>query len=372
MILFRPTVRFAECLPLLFHFCSIKFRHAVNKAVSSRVLADADAFAQYEKLVNDPSFLPLLQAAKEDPKGPEALKVLKLVLPFINMTANKIPFGNMERAGEVTKEMAVARHHSPSSNFWTVAPHDVHHPLSVRLAHPWRGYNQFPSTAPPGFSASLLVGRARADAPAGFEADEDSLQMLAARNPVACMLMHTKLIRTVESDIFQVVHTRDRKKTIPIWDVRKGAFGRAALTCNVTEFNKRGSAHAHGSLYGGLTPALVGECAAGFCCGAHATRADSQRVRQLLNTVGKAEEVPEKLMDAVTGLSGSGPAYGFLLVEALADGGVRAGLPRPIAQALAAQTVKGAAAMVLETGKHPGERKRAAPLQPTLPCRTPR
>ena len=62
-------------------------------------------------------------------------------------------------------------------------------------------------------------------------------------------------------------------------------------------------------------------------------------------------------MDAVTGLSGSGPAYGFMLVEALADGGVRAGLPRPVAQALAAQTVKGAAAMVLETGKHPGELK---------------
>uniref|UniRef100_A0A7S4IV28 Pyrroline-5-carboxylate reductase n=1 Tax=Prymnesium polylepis TaxID=72548 RepID=A0A7S4IV28_9EUKA len=104
-------------------------------------------------------------------------------------------------------------------------------------------------------------------------------------------------------------------------------------------------------------PCLVGECAAGFCRGAGATAADADTVKHLLSTVGRAEEVPEKLMDAVTGLSGSGPAYGFLLVEALADGGVRAGLPRPIAQALAAQTVKGAAAMVLETGKHPGDLK---------------
>ena len=111
-------------------------------------------------------------------------------------------------------------------------------------------------------------------------------------------------------------------------------------------------------------PCLVGECAAGFCRGAGATAADADAVRKLLGTVGRAEEVPEKLMDAVTGLSGSGPAYGFLLVEALADGGVRAGLPRPIAQALAAQTVKGAAAMVLETGKHPGERNgRKIPTQ---------
>lgn len=100
--------------------------------------------------------------------------------------------------------------------------------------------------------------------------------------------------------------------------------------------------------------ALVGELAAGFCCGKHATKQDAALVKQLLSTVGKAEEVPEKLMDAVTGLSGSGPAFGFLMVEALADGGVRAGLPRPTAQILAAQTLKGAAEMVLRTGKHPG------------------
>lgn len=101
------------------------------------------------------------------------------------------------------------------------------------------------------------------------------------------------------------------------------------------------------------TPALVGRGAAGFCLGTRATAADSQTAKSLLGAVGIAVEVPERLMDAVTGLSGSGPAYIYLVIEALADGGVRAGIPRADALRLAAQTVLGAASMVLETGEHP-------------------
>ncbi|MBX3451913.1 MAG: pyrroline-5-carboxylate reductase [Planctomycetaceae bacterium] len=107
------------------------------------------------------------------------------------------------------------------------------------------------------------------------------------------------------------------------------------------------------------TPALVSAGASAFCRGGKADDRDAAVVAQLLGTVGRAEEVPEKLMDAVTGLSGSGPAYGFLMIEALADGGVRAGLPRALALMLAAQTVLGAAKMVLETGQHPGALKDA-------------
>ncbi len=102
------------------------------------------------------------------------------------------------------------------------------------------------------------------------------------------------------------------------------------------------------------TPALVGKGAAGFCLGASATAEDAAFAAKLLGSVGVSVTVPEKLMDAVTGLSGSGPAYGYLMIEALADGGVRMGLPRAEALQLAAQTLAGAAAMVLETGQHPG------------------
>ena len=101
------------------------------------------------------------------------------------------------------------------------------------------------------------------------------------------------------------------------------------------------------------TPALVGHGAAGYCLGTRATAADAKTAQSLLGAVGLAVEVPERLMDAVTGLSGSGPAYIYVVIDALADGGVRAGIPRADAVRLAAQTVLGAAAMVLETGEHP-------------------
>lgn len=101
------------------------------------------------------------------------------------------------------------------------------------------------------------------------------------------------------------------------------------------------------------TPALVGEGATALCAGRFAGPDDLLAARHLFETVGIAHVVGEGLMDAVTGLSGSGPAYVFTVVEALADGGVREGLPRETALALAAQTVLGAARLVRESGEHP-------------------
>jgi pyrroline-5-carboxylate reductase len=105
------------------------------------------------------------------------------------------------------------------------------------------------------------------------------------------------------------------------------------------------------------TPALVGEGASAYCLGPGATEADAALVEEMLGSVGRCVRVEEKHMDAVTGLSGSGPAYVYLAIEALSDGGVKMGLPRDIAMMLAAQTVLGAARMVLETGEHPGRLK---------------
>jgi pyrroline-5-carboxylate reductase len=105
------------------------------------------------------------------------------------------------------------------------------------------------------------------------------------------------------------------------------------------------------------TPCLVGASASAYAGSTAATDADLQLVERLLNSVGRCVQVPEKWLDAVTGLSGSGPAFVAVVVEALADGGVRMGLPRDLAMVLAAQTVLGSAKMLLETGMHPGQLK---------------
>ena len=105
------------------------------------------------------------------------------------------------------------------------------------------------------------------------------------------------------------------------------------------------------------TPALVGKGATGVAGGKKARRKDLETVVEFFEAVGRAVVVSESQMDAVTGLSGSGPAYVALMIEALADGGVLMGLSRETALMLAAQTVAGAADMVLETGEHPGRLK---------------
>jgi pyrroline-5-carboxylate reductase len=105
------------------------------------------------------------------------------------------------------------------------------------------------------------------------------------------------------------------------------------------------------------TPALVGAGATAIAAGKHASEADLAAARALFDAVGITVELEESHLDAVTGLSGSGPAYIFLILEALADAGVKVGLSRRNAQRLAAQTVMGSAKLLLETDEHPGRLK---------------
>jgi pyrroline-5-carboxylate reductase len=107
------------------------------------------------------------------------------------------------------------------------------------------------------------------------------------------------------------------------------------------------------------TPCLIGAGASAFAPGTGVSTDDARLVGDLLATVGLAFQLPESMLDAVTGLSGSGPAYVYQIIEALSDGGVRMGLPRETATSLAAQTLLGAARMVLSSGEHPASLKDA-------------
>jgi pyrroline-5-carboxylate reductase len=101
------------------------------------------------------------------------------------------------------------------------------------------------------------------------------------------------------------------------------------------------------------TPSALGAGAAALCRGRFVSNAKMELAQRIFETVGRTVVVDEKHMDAVTGLSGSGPAYIYIIIEALAEAGVKVGLPRDTATQLAAQTAYGAAKMVLETGYHP-------------------
>lgn len=105
------------------------------------------------------------------------------------------------------------------------------------------------------------------------------------------------------------------------------------------------------------TPALVNQGCSVFVRGTGATNADAKVTQELLESIGTCEEVTEYLMDPITALSGSGPAYVYVMIEALADGGVKMGLPRDLAYRLAAQTVLGAGHLVRDSGRHPGQLK---------------
>ncbi len=105
------------------------------------------------------------------------------------------------------------------------------------------------------------------------------------------------------------------------------------------------------------TPALVLEGASALCASPSCSEEDLKNAGDIFSAIGRCRTVTENMMNAVTALSGSGPAFCFLFIEALADGGVKAGLPRDLALELAAATVRGAATMVLQTGRHPGALK---------------
>jgi pyrroline-5-carboxylate reductase len=187
----------------------------------------------------------------------------------------------------------------------------------------------------------------------GVRAGEDNAVVLAASDVVVLAVKPQHMADVIR----ELRQTRAERPAQPDEPRRRPLFISIAAGVTLQQLAELLGAKAHIIRVMPNTPCLVGASASAFAANERATPDDIQLTERLFNGVGRAFQVPEKLLDAVTGLSGSGPAFVFVMIEALSDGGVRMGLPRELATQLAAQTVLGAAKMVLETGQHPGPLK---------------
>lgn len=172
--------------------------------------------------------------------------------------------------------------------------------------------------------------------------------VLGAESNAACVAGADIVLIAVKPQIFSKVlpEIRDAVGDALVISVAAG------ITCQRIEDALGGQARVVRAMPN--TPALIKEGAAGICAGEHATEADLALATAILEQICYVVTVDEVHMDAVTGLSGSGPAYLMLIIEAFSDAGVRVGLSREIAQALAVQTIRGSARLLQETKEHPG------------------
>jgi len=205
----------------------------------------------------------------------------------------------------------------------------------------------------------LAKGMAKAEDIIGFDKFEGARENAKAKFSI-----------NIEEDNSQVAQMSDvlflavKPQFFPdVLDELKGQISKETLIVSIAagktiEFLEKGISSKHKIIRCmPNTPALVGEGCTGVCCNEQVTDDEFERVLTLLNSFGKAYKITENMMDAVVAVSGSSPAYVFMFIEAMADGAVKAGMPRSQAYEFAAQAVLGSAKMVLETGKHPAELK---------------
>lgn len=188
---------------------------------------------------------------------------------------------------------------------------------------------------------------------------DDRLQMFRDKHGVRTTMDNHELVRDVDVIVLSVKpQVIDKVLGVIGKDVRPDQLVisvAAGVPVSAMEARLPDGAHVVRSMPN--TPATVDAGATAIAPGTHATEADLEIAHALFAAVGRVVTLDESLLDAVTGLSGSGPAYVMLMIEALADGGVKVGLHRDTALMLAAQTVYGSAKLLLDTGEHPGRLK---------------
>ncbi len=191
------------------------------------------------------------------------------------------------------------------------------------------------------------------------EPDTQRALALAAETGINLVEDNEELLQTCQVVVFAVKPQMVPEVLSPLRECWKTGQVLISIAAGITTAHLRGYLPEAVELVRVMpnAPALIGAGVSAVAPEPGGSSHSQELALELFNVAGKAVAVSEDMLDAVTGVSGSGPAYGYLFIEALADAGVREGLPRYIAMELAAYTMLGAARMVLETGKHPGELK---------------
>lgn len=254
--------RFATCHPLVFHLASVRQRHAVNCGVAATVRNDPEKFAKFAASIGNETFQANLDAALADPMGRPAMDLVEEVLTFCRLSTVKVPWGEGERAAEITKGIAVHRTDGPATSFLSIAPDDVKDHLCIVLSRKFTSRDSFPATDCDEFKAAIknLQGATADKRGDGTTLDmtEAKLQRDAANNPVAAALAYRFLINNIFDNVLCAAVS---KKDVGLFSSPTGALGKTPHADGVDENNERGSFHTHVQLRGGITPMLLADVA---------------------------------------------------------------------------------------------------------------
>ena len=218
--------------------------------------------ARAQEIVNRNDFEEMLRRAESDPKGAEARALVSEVIKFIVLGGNKVPWGQAERAHEITRFLALYRYAGASNFFNTANPDDVHSPYAAQLCYPARELQKDDPKLHKKISDDLKFKKKSLDERMRVE---QRYQQLAANNPVASALNFDFVLRNYMENLLGL-HLdakgvfRNNPPDKSLRELPKGLCGRLHAGLFVKETNKRGCLHGHGTTKGGLTPALLAHC----------------------------------------------------------------------------------------------------------------
>ena len=248
------TNRMAQCHRLIFLLFDQKQKHAVSKIVSAKVISDPDSMKSFGKLIQRPQFLERLREAANSPNSKMAKKLLKEIMPFVEVSNAKVPFTKASRKAALSKLLSFSLYHGMPSIFFTIAPDDIQDPNRIRLSLPQKNNTDFP--AEPGEFLSALQNNDHFYAQVPIQ--RHNLAELLVKSPVAAAEMFNMVVDTINSVFFGIEPNHKVKKTTCLTDRKTGVFGKTSATATSPEEQGRGSLHGHFCLWSkDLSPKLM-------------------------------------------------------------------------------------------------------------------